>query len=122
MAGLAPEGFVPQGYIQDEVRVAPDGGTYTRDEFIQFYGGTDEWDAAPVGDAADLTTSYDESYDESYDNFDATAMPSYPPPAVDVSPHVPSPASFHGSPVSSSYSDGPAGDGNWGARCGETNN
>ena len=109
-------GFVPDGYaavVDADVRVAPDGGTYTRAEFIEFYGGTDEWDAAPGGDAANLNSSYDESYDESYDDFDATAagspMPSYPPPNVDVQPHVPSPAS-HGSPVSSSYSDGPAGD------------
>ena len=29
-----------------ETRIAPDGGEYTRDEFIEFYGGTKEWDAA----------------------------------------------------------------------------
>ena len=98
-AGLPPEGFVPASYaavVDADVRVAPDGGTYTQAEFIEFYGGTDEWDAAPQGEASNLNSSWDESYDESYDDFDATAggMPSYPPPDVNTTPNVPSPASF----------------------------
>lgn len=33
----------------EEKRVAPDGGWYTKDEFVDFYGGTAEWDeAAPI--------------------------------------------------------------------------
>jgi hypothetical protein len=36
-----------------ERRVAPDGnGAYTRDEVIQFYGGTAEWDAGSSDVAA----------------------------------------------------------------------
>ena len=35
------------GSAEPELRVDPaDGGVYSRDEFLEHYGGTDEWDAA----------------------------------------------------------------------------
>ena len=35
---------------EDEKRVAPDGESYTKEEFLEFYGGTKEWDdAKPTG-------------------------------------------------------------------------
>jgi hypothetical protein len=42
-------------------RVAPDGGgPYSRDEFVQFYGGTDEWDAAEDSDHSSNGVGSDE--------------------------------------------------------------
>ena len=32
----------------NEKRTAPDGGAFTKAEFIQYYGGTQEWSTAPV--------------------------------------------------------------------------
>jgi hypothetical protein len=36
---------------EPEKRVAEDGSVYTKEEFIEFYGGTDEWDAAPKAES-----------------------------------------------------------------------
>jgi len=39
-----------------EVRIAPDGVAYTKIQFVEFYGGTLEWDqAAPLGSAMPTT-------------------------------------------------------------------
>ena len=32
----------------EDARIAPDGNIYEREEFVAFYGGTEEWDAAEV--------------------------------------------------------------------------
>eukprot|EP00747_Dinoflagellata_sp_TGD_P165299 gnl/TRDRNA2_/TRDRNA2_186387_c0_seq1.p1 gnl/TRDRNA2_/TRDRNA2_186387_c0~~gnl/TRDRNA2_/TRDRNA2_186387_c0_seq1.p1 ORF type:complete len:679 (+),score=148.87 gnl/TRDRNA2_/TRDRNA2_186387_c0_seq1:65-2101(+) len=46
--GVAVAGAVPD----EEKRVAPDGtGSYTKQEFVDHYGGTAEWDASPVDPA-----------------------------------------------------------------------
>ena len=43
---------VKKAYVdRRERRLGDDGKPYTRSEFQRFYGGTDEWDAAPVAPA-----------------------------------------------------------------------
>jgi hypothetical protein len=43
-AGRRARGVAP--LRQTETRIAEDGVAYTKEQFVEFYGGTDEWDAA----------------------------------------------------------------------------
>lgn len=46
----------------NEKRVAPDGSSYTKAEFVEFYGGTTEWDAAkPTGGLPKVEADHQES-------------------------------------------------------------
>ena len=58
-------------------RVAPDGGgPYSRDEFVQFYGGTDEWDAA--GDSYDSSNGVGSDEGGGTNEWDAAGSPASP--------------------------------------------
>jgi len=51
--GGTPESMKAGGGSTSEKRVSPDGNAYTKAEFVEYFGGSEEWDAAGIS-AADV--------------------------------------------------------------------
>ena len=75
MAGGGDNGRLPR-------RCAPDGNEYTRDEFVEFYGGTSEWDAAAQSEKADMEEAAVVEEEQKGDDETPPPVPRKQPPAV----------------------------------------